>query len=124
MATNPFQASGTNDVPALRRAITAAFVELVRQLNRERNVDNTTAANSNSTLDNAISTLTTDVSTLQGQIPTLALLATRGDAFPLTPQFGDEFYLNADVVDSTDPDNPVVLFTQGWYKYSDQWDVL
>ena len=117
MATNPFQASGTNDVPALRRAITAAFVELVRQINRERNTDNTAAA-----------ARSLAISTIEGQLPGLALQATRGDAFPETPVFAQEFHLDNDIVsvDNTDPDNPIttVLFAAGWYKYSDQWDSI
>ena len=113
MATNPFQASGTNDVPALRRAITAAFVELVRQINRERNTDNTAAA-----------ARSLAISTIEGQLPDLAPLATRGDEFPVSPLFAQEFYLDNDIVDSTDPNNPVVLFAAGWYKFSDQWDSI
>ena len=83
------------------------------QLNRERNIDNTAAA-----------ARSLAISTIEGQLPGLAPVATRGDTFPGTPVFAQEFYLNADINDETDPDNPVLLFAQGWYKYSDQWDSI
>ena len=115
MATNPFTAAGTNDVGSLRRAINSAFVGLVAQLNRERNIDNTEAA-----------ARSLAISTIEGQLPGLAQVATRGDTFPETPVFAQEFHLDNDIVsvDNTDPDNPIttVLFAAGWYKFSDQWD--
>ena len=72
--------------------------------------------------------LSLQVSTIEGQLPGLALQATRGDEFPTTPLFAQEFHLDNDIVsvDNTDPDNPIttVLFAAGWYKYSDQWDSI
>ena len=41
---------------------------------------------------------------------------TRGDTLPGTGVFGQEFYLNADI--------PAESLTQGWYRYSDQWDFV